>query len=137
MTPMRVLLDSDIVSAILNRDPRVVDRARDYFNQHKRFSFSIFTKYEILRGLKARDANRKLGQFEQICRLNEILPLTDSIVERAAEIYANLRIAGTPINDADILIGATALEHGMSVATNNERHFTRIQGLQIENWLKG
>jgi predicted nucleic acid-binding protein len=39
------------------------------------------------------------------------------------------------ISDADILIAATAITHGLAVVTNNEAHFRRIQSLPIENWL--
>ena len=44
--------------------------------------------------------------------------------------------AGELIGDADILIAASALVNGLAVVTNNEDHFKRIPGLQIENWLK-
>jgi tRNA(fMet)-specific endonuclease VapC len=40
------------------------------------------------------------------------------------------------IGDADILIAASALANGCGVATNNEKHFKRVPGLHIENWLK-
>jgi len=40
------------------------------------------------------------------------------------------------IGDADILIAASALANGCGVATNNEKHFKRVTGLHIENWLK-
>lgn len=36
----------------------------------------------------------------------------------------------------DILIAATAIADGHSLVTNNERHFERIEGLNIENWLR-
>lgn len=54
---------------------------------------------------------------------------------KASDIYADLRAQGEKIGDADILIAATALSWGFGVATNNERHFRRIQGLYVENWL--
>ena len=132
----RMLLDTDIVSAMLNRDPRVVSGAQDYFAAHGRFTYSIITQFEILRGLKARDAKTKLAQFRKINTLNEVVPIPDEIVEQAADVYAELYRKGSLINDADILIAATALVHGMAVATNNERHFSRIAGLQVLNWLK-
>jgi len=37
-------------------------------------------------------------------------------------------------HDADILIAATALEHGLVIATGNVTHFGRIPGLQVVNW---
>jgi tRNA(fMet)-specific endonuclease VapC len=37
--------------------------------------------------------------------------------------------------DADILVAATALEHGLPVATANTAHFSRIEGLSLQNWI--
>jgi tRNA(fMet)-specific endonuclease VapC len=49
--------------------------------------------------------------------------------------YADLHQHGTLIGDADILIAATSFEHGLVVVTNNESHYRRIAGIQLENWL--
>ena len=46
---------------------------------------------------------------------------------------ARLRSAGMLIGDMDLLIGATALRHGLTLLTNNRRHFERIEGLAIES----
>ena len=54
---------------------------------------------------------------------------------QATDIYADLYRRGTLIGDADILIAATALVHGLVVITNNGAHFRRITGLQLDNWL--
>ncbi|MEO5952584.1 MAG: PIN domain-containing protein, partial [Chloroflexia bacterium] len=63
-------------------------------------------------------------------------PLTDDVVEQAADIYASLHRTGQLIGEVDTLIAATALVHNLVLVTNNERHFNRVPGLQIENWLK-
>ena len=136
MIQQKVLLDSDILSAILVMDKRVVKDAQTYYVAHGQFEFSIITSFEIIRGLKARGATTKLVRFHWICERNLIIPLTDEIVEIATDIYADLHRRGSLINDADILIAATALAHGLIVVTNNQRHFSRISGLQIDNWLK-
>ncbi|WP_207714107.1 PIN domain-containing protein [Scytonema sp. UIC 10036] len=84
--------------------------------QHSRFTFSIITRYEILRGLKAKAANKQLKAFEQFCPNNIILPLTYEIVVQAVDIYAELRKKGTPIGEADILIAASAMVNSMAIA---------------------
>lgn len=66
-----------------------------------------------------------------------ILPITDEIIVRAADIYAALRRKGELIGDAGILIAASAMANGLGAATNNEEHFKRIAGLRTENWLNG
>lgn len=121
---------------MMRREPVVLERARGYRHEHGRLTLSLMSRYEILRGLEAKGAPTQLRTFNAFCAMSEVLPLTDAIVVRAARIYADLRGRGEPIGDADILIAATALEHGLSVVTNNRRHFERIRELQIENWLE-
>ncbi|MFN3420954.1 MAG: type II toxin-antitoxin system VapC family toxin [Armatimonadota bacterium] len=128
------LLDSDTVSLIMRKNPIVIARAQAYLQQHKKLTFSIITRYEILRGLKCLGATRKLDEFEEFCRQNIILPLTDAIIVRAAEIYADLYRRGQLISDADILIAATAIEHNLALVTNNLTHFQRILNLQVTSW---
>ncbi|KYC36046.1 twitching motility protein PilT [Scytonema hofmannii PCC 7110] len=130
-----VLLDTDTLSVILRQNPLVLAKAQSYLAQHSRFTFSIITRYEILRGLKAKTANKQLEAFEQFCTNNIILPLTDEIVVQAADIYAELRRKGAPIGDADILIAASAMVNSMAIVTNNQSHFCQISGLTVYNWL--
>jgi len=132
----RALLDTDILSAVMKGNPAVIARAHAYLEEHGALAFSLITRYEILRGLKAKKAAAQLEAFDRFCETCLILPLTDAIVIRAADIYAALKERGEPIGDADILISASALVHGLVVVTNNEDHFRRIPGLEVENWLK-
>lgn len=132
----RALLDTDTLSAVMRGNPGVIARAREYLAEHGAFAFSIITRYEILRGLKAKDASAQLRAFDLFCGTCLILPLTDEIVVRAAEIFAALKQRGEPIGDADILIGASAVVNGLAVVTNNEDHFRRIPRLDVQNWLK-
>ena len=132
----QVLLDTDILSAIMRKNPAVIPKARSYLAVHKQLTISMITRYEILRGLKAKDATVQLRHFETFCEKNLILPLTDEIIVRASEIYAELRRKGELVGDADILIAASAMIHGLGVVTNNETHFKRISELRVENWLR-
>jgi tRNA(fMet)-specific endonuclease VapC len=135
MTSPQTLLDTDILSAIMRREPVAIAHARRYLAEHTQFTISIITRYEILRGLKAKNAAAQLARFELLCRSTEILPITDNIIVRAADIYADLYKRGEIIGDADILIAAKAIEHGLILATNNQDHHNRIAGIQIKNWL--
>jgi len=67
--------------------------------------------------------------------LNEVLPLSDEIAKKAAEIFAELRKKGQVIGHNDVLIAATAITQSMILITNNVAHFSRIEGLEIDNWI--
>lgn len=129
------LLDTDILSAVMRQEPTVLARARAYLAVHRRLAFSVITRYEILRGLHAKQATAQVAAFDRLCGVSTILPLTDAIVVRAATVYADLYHHGALIGDADILIAATGLEHGLTVVTNNESHYSRIAGIQLANCL--
>jgi tRNA(fMet)-specific endonuclease VapC len=129
------LLDTDTLSEIMKGvDPHVQDHARRYLAVFRSFTFSIITRYEILRGLKARRATRQIARFEQRCQHSEVLPLTGDIIVQAAEVYAVLYQGGQLISDADILIAATALKYHLVLVTENVNHFRRIPGVSIESW---
>lgn len=132
----KTLLDTDILSSLLRKQPVVVERATHYLAAFEQYTFSLITRYEILRGLKAMRAEKQLAAFNAFCQSSEVVPITEAIVNRASEIYADLYQRGRPIGDADILIAATALEHNLLLSTNNENHFSNISGLRIDNWLK-
>jgi tRNA(fMet)-specific endonuclease VapC len=68
----RVVVDSDILSAIFRGNASVVNRARDYLSEHGQFDISIISQYEILRGLKAKGATRQIERFEDFCARNRI-----------------------------------------------------------------
>src|SRR2546423_1167756 len=107
------LLDSDTLSEIFKRkNPTVAAHAGAYLKQYGQFAFSSITRYEVVRGLKDKGATRQLRQFETFCQHSLILPVTDAILDRTADLWVAARKAGLPRNDADQIIAATALEHG-------------------------
>src|SRR5688500_3749349 len=132
---LQALLDTNIVSALMRRDPIASAKANAYLKEHSQLTFSIITQFEIIRGRKGKGSTRRLTAFRMACEGSLILPLTGEIVEHASDIYAYLYKHGTLIEDADMLIAATALVHGLVLVTDNEKHFSRVVGLQLENWL--
>ena len=132
----KCLIDTDILSLMMRMDANVIKQAQKYIKKHSQLTFSIITEYEILRGLKVKNATKQIKVFEQICTKNEILPITNGIIIKATEIYAELYKGGKLIGDADILIAATAMVHNLELITNNENHFNRITGLRLDNWSK-
>ena len=135
MASPRVVLDTDILSAVIRGNPAAIARARAYLQEHGQFHVSVITRYEILRGLKVKGAEKQVARFDDLCTASTLLHVTDEVVTRAADIYSRLSQLGQLVGDADILIAASAMVHGFGVATNNERHFRRISDLHVENWL--
>jgi tRNA(fMet)-specific endonuclease VapC len=128
------LLDTDTVSLVLRRDRLVSVRAQEYLRDVGPFALSTITCYEILRGLVYADASRKLSEFETLINHSELFSLDRDAARIAADIYAALRRQGRLIEDADLLIAATAMVNDCILVTNNVKHYARVPSLELENW---
>lgn len=129
------LLDTDILIYSLKGDPTVIENIKQHASDPK--AVSVITYGELIFG--AQRSQKVTVNLAKIHRIKEIFPLieiTPSIMETFGAIKADLRRNGTPVDDFDLLIGATGLTMGYCVVTNNEKHFKKIPGLTITNWTK-
>lgn len=79
-------------------------------------------------------ANRQALNELRAAFEGHILPIADCFEHYAAE-KTRLRRAGRPVDDFDLMIGCTAIRHGLTLVTRNTRHFADISGVVIENWI--
>ena len=54
-----------------------------------------------------------------------------------AQRKARLRRAGRPVGEFDLLIGATAIAHNLTLVTRNTRDFVNLESIRLENWIDG
>jgi tRNA(fMet)-specific endonuclease VapC len=113
------LIDTDILSLFFRGQPDVVNNFRQNLSQYNEIAFSILSYYEILSGLKHRDAKKQLDRFEEFAAQNIILPLTERSIFISADIYADTRKKGTPVDDVDILIAGVAIANNHILVTHN------------------
>ena len=130
------LIDTNILSFFFRNHSLVVERFQAYLNDYDKINISIITYYEIVSGLKHRDAQKQLTSFQEFVSYNTVLPLSTSSATISADIYANLRNKGTPIDDIDILIAGIAIANDLIIVTNNIRDFGKIENLEIRDWSK-
>src|SRR5712691_2772789 len=127
---MRYLLDADWVAQVLAGLSEAV-------LAHKRINpteiaISYITIGEIYDvAFSYANPQAHLKTFRQFLAPFFLLDLNEPIMERFAEIRSYLRRCGEISSDFDMLIGATALYHDLTVLTYNTRHFTRIPDLQL------
>ena len=131
----RCTLDTNIITAFLKNDMRVVGKVSNYLEHFDKLTINIISYFELLRGLKDLGNQEKLKNFEDFIQENELLLIRKDTAEKAAEIYADLKKDGNLIEDADILMAAIAIVDDLILITNNTSHFDRVKGLIIENWL--
>jgi predicted nucleic acid-binding protein len=129
------LLDTDILNEVLKqRNANVIRHAAEYLAIHGRFSISSITRYEALRGLKEKGATGQLSRFLEFCRHTSIVPVSEDILDRAADLWSLGRRQGLTPKDADLIIAATAVADGRTLVTGNTVHFQWIPGLTLSNW---
>ena len=130
------IFDTNMISALMKANEKVRVKIDDAVDSKKTLFMSGVSHYEIKRGLLAVNATRKMKMYEDIRKDFQMLFLdTEDVFDKAAEIHADLKRRGELIQDADILIAATALLRDL-ILVSNDSHFQRISGLKAENWIK-
>jgi tRNA(fMet)-specific endonuclease VapC len=87
-------------------------------------------KYGVEKSEQPAKNRQALAAFLTGVQLLPIVPALDIF----AKEKARLRKAGTIIDDFDLLIGATAVAHGLTLVTNNSRHLARVENIVLEDW---
>jgi len=82
---------------------------------------------------KAENKKRKLEDIKRVQQMFKVIPAYSSFKEYG-EIRHSLEHTGLRIDQFDLLIGATAIHHQMTLVTSNLKHFERMPGIEIESW---
>ena len=131
---MRYLLDTNVCVRYLNgRSPAVRERIRTT-NREDIVVCSV-VKAELFYGaMRSNNPRRNLARQQQFLNLFASLPFDDRSALIYGEIRAQLTALGTPIGPNDLQIAAIALANNLILVTHNTREFSRVGGLQIEDW---
>lgn len=133
---MTYCLDTDILIEYFRGNKSIKEKIESLVDGD-RIALVWLTLYEFFKGIFV---SGKLDEEEFLRRLAGTCLILEGSYEAAkigGNIYAALKKRGKLINDADIMIASIAKAHRAVLVTNNEEHFSRIQGLKIENWLRG
>ncbi|MCP9915805.1 type II toxin-antitoxin system tRNA(fMet)-specific endonuclease VapC [Cyanobium sp. ATX 6F1] len=98
-------------------------------------AISVITEAELRSGAsKSNSPQATLQRLEAFLSPIAILPFNSEDAMVYGDVRARLEQRGQPIGPLDTLIAAQALSRGLTLVTNNEREFRRVQELAIENW---
>ena len=131
---MSVLFDSDALIEVVRRREPFDSYAQALLADAPVLFVSAISYYEVLRGVEVAHAFAQQRRLLLLDSQLQVLPISKAVAERATTLYLNLRAQGLLLPDADLLIAATALAHGLALATRNQRHFSRIPSLSLANW---
>ena len=129
------ILDTNICIYIIKKKPEnVINRFRQL--PISSLAISSITLSELEYGVmkSSKPDQNQLALFQFVAPL-EILPYGDEAAQYYGKIRAFLEKKGTPIGSLDMLIAAHALSVNCILVTNNEKEFSRVPDLHIENWI--
>ncbi|HYE70543.1 MAG TPA: type II toxin-antitoxin system VapC family toxin [Aquabacterium sp.] len=129
------MLDTNIASAIIAGRVDLDERLETHGPAW--WCISAITRAELRFGVMRRPEATKLARLVDAFL---VAARTEPFDARAADEFGRLRAElegrGGGIGVADELIAAHALSIGAVIVTDNERHFSRVPRLSIENWLR-
>lgn len=131
------LFDTDTLSNLLTKRPSAKLLRRLAQTPADQQYTSTITVGELYYGVyKSPRASEFRGRLEQ-----EVWPRVRIVTFdlKAAQVYGRLRAEleqrGQPLSDPDLMIAAIARSRNLTIITGNVKHFARVKGLNIENWL--
>jgi tRNA(fMet)-specific endonuclease VapC len=130
---MRYLLDTDSVSYALRGHGDVADKIKTQRPSEVRMS--AITLAELRFGADRKGSRKLHGLIDVLAAAIEVAPFDESAATEFGRIGSFLAKRGTPIGEFDILIAAHAVALRCTLVTNNTRHFSKVPGLSLENWL--
>lgn len=131
---MSFLLDTNTCIQYLNgRSPNVKQRLEKTPPQE--IVVCSVVKAELFFGaMKSTNPARSLAKQKKFLNRFDSLPFDDHSAEIYGQIRAQLETQGTPIGPTDLLIAAIAIANQTTLVTHNTREFSRVAGLNIEDW---
>lgn len=128
------LLDTNIISDVIRNPDGHAARRIEHAGPKEIFT-SIIVASELRYGCAKKGSPKLLTRVQGILEIIPVLPLDIPVDAEYGGIRAQLETAGQPIGMNDLLIAAHACALGLTLVTDNTREFTRIRGLNVENWL--
>jgi tRNA(fMet)-specific endonuclease VapC len=127
------ILDTDICSYIIRENPKP---AREKFWDHRDDDICItsISYAELLYGGIHKGSAKLLNQIKTFVSHVRIIDFNAAAAETYAEIRQGLEAHGTPLGNMDILIAAITKSTEAVLVTNNQKHFSKIPDLKLENW---
>lgn len=126
------MLDTDTVSYALRGQGDVARRLVEH--PPSACCLSSITLAELRFGAARRKSRRLTRLIETFTRSVEVLPFDEEAALTFGALAAALLAKGAPMGNYDALIAAHARSVGLTLVTNDERHFRQVEGLRIESW---
>lgn len=130
---MKYLLDTDIISYAFRNQGQC--RARIEATPAEDICISSISYFELAYGMSLMPRPQALEQYcLDLEQRFDCISLHIESAQKAGRVRAHLRKLGTPIGEYELLIAGIALANKLTVVTHNTSEFSRVPGLQVEDW---
>lgn len=131
----RYMLDTDMCSYIIKERPASVQQHFQKISMEQ-LCISVVTYAELIYGIE-RSSSRRVNRpvIEDFVQHLEVMDWNNGAADQYGVIRAALEANGTPIGAMDMMIAAHAKSIKAVLVTNNQKHFTKVKGLKVENWV--
>jgi tRNA(fMet)-specific endonuclease VapC len=131
------LFDTDALSQVIKKNPSAgFIRKLAALEPEQQFTTSITVGELVYGAYKSSRPEYFLEKLDTLVWPNINILAFD---ENAAKVYGSLRAAlekkGTLLAEPDLRIASIAISHGLIVITGNLKHFSRVPGLSVEDWI--
>ncbi|KAB8315536.1 type II toxin-antitoxin system VapC family toxin [Tolypothrix campylonemoides VB511288] len=131
---MTYLLDSNVCIRLINNSSLAVT-SRLASQQPEDILISTITQLELYYGAyRSAQQERNLEILQRFFSQFTIIPLEPEAARIAGRIRAELAAIGMLIGPYDMQIAAIAMANNLILVTHNTKEFSRVDGLQIEDW---
>jgi tRNA(fMet)-specific endonuclease VapC len=127
------MLDTDSVSFAFREQGGVAERIREH--PPSTICISAMTLAELRYGAARRKSKKLHRRIDTFIVEVAVLPFDETCATAYGIIASELAERGSLIGDSDTLIAAHAMALDLTLVTNNVKHFARVKGLRVENWL--
>ncbi len=130
----RYMMDTDTCSYIIKERPESVRRNFQSLSMDS-LCISIVTYAELMYGVE-RSSSKRINRavIDRFISHLDVLKWDTKAADKYAFIRTTLDAKGTPIGAMDMMIASHATSIDAVLVTNNQKHFSQVQGLTIENW---
>lgn len=130
-----MLLDTSFLIDLMRGDDAAVEKARVLEEDLVQQRLSSMTLFELYYGVaRATDSGQERERVEEVLGSKPVHPADTAVMRKGGRLAGELANEGTPIDDGDVIIGATSTIVDEPVLTRNTDHFERMDGIEVETY---
>lgn len=130
-----MLLDTSFLIDLMNGDEGAVETARRLERDLVQQRLSAMTLFELYHGVaRSSQSTEERERVEQVLASKPVYPADAAVLRKAGRLSGTLARNGTPVDDGDVVIGATARILEEPVLTRNVTDFRRMDDVSVETY---